>query len=164
MAELLAPAYSARRRALIDGRAADDPQPGTPGDRKSWIPWPEQQPSSPDDPDWLVQLHSGVPTVGPAARRTGAGNTCTVAAVDSTGTMVVAVPSGGWLKSSPVVPGLGFPLGTRAQTTWLDKGHRIDAVPAHSLGKVCAVGVDPVHGFLRAAAGPRGRQAYAVCR
>ncbi|TMM39807.1 MAG: gamma-glutamyltransferase family protein [Actinobacteria bacterium] len=266
MAELLAPAYSARRRALIDGRAADDPQPGTPGDRKSWIPWPEQQPSSPDDPDWLVQLRSGVPTVGPAARRTGAGNTCTVAAVDSTGTMVVAVPSGGWLKSSPVVPGLGFPLGTRAQTMWLveghpnslapgkrprttlsptvvlrdgapflamgtpggdqqdqwtlqtflavaefgldlqaatelpafhidhfpqsfaprasrpglvaieqsfdpavlsglrDKGHRIDAVPAHSLGKVCAVGVDPVHGFLRAAAGPRGRQAYAVCR
>ena len=33
MAELLAPAYSAMRRALIGDRAADDPAPGTPGDR-----------------------------------------------------------------------------------------------------------------------------------
>ncbi|HZB23281.1 MAG TPA: gamma-glutamyltransferase, partial [Gaiellaceae bacterium] len=32
-------------------------------------------------------------------------------------------PSGGWLQSSPVVPGLGFALGTRAQMFWLDESH-----------------------------------------
>jgi gamma-glutamyltranspeptidase/glutathione hydrolase len=36
--------------------------------------------------------------------------------------MVAATPSGGWLQSSPVIPGLGFPLGTRLQMTWLEPG------------------------------------------
>jgi gamma-glutamyltranspeptidase/glutathione hydrolase len=36
--------------------------------------------------------------------------------------MVSATPSGGWLQSSPVVPGLGFALGTRAQMFWLEEG------------------------------------------
>jgi gamma-glutamyltranspeptidase/glutathione hydrolase len=42
--------------------------------------------------------------------------------VDRWGNMVAATPSGGWLQSSPVVPGLGFPLGTRLQMTWLEEG------------------------------------------
>ena len=33
-----------------------------------------------------------------------------------------ATPSGGWLQSNPVVPELGFPLGTRLQMTWLEPG------------------------------------------
>ena len=36
--------------------------------------------------------------------------------------MVAATPSGGWLQSSPVIPSLGFGLGTRAQMFWLDEG------------------------------------------
>ena len=36
--------------------------------------------------------------------------------------MVTATPSGGWLQSSPVVPGLGFPLNSRAQMFWLEDG------------------------------------------
>jgi gamma-glutamyltranspeptidase/glutathione hydrolase len=51
-----------------------------------------------------------------------AGDTCHVDAVDRFGNMVSATPSGGWLQSSPVVPGLGFPLGTRAQMFWLEEG------------------------------------------
>ncbi len=43
--------------------------------------------------------------------------------------MVVATPSGGWLKSSPVVPGLGFPLGTRGQMAWLLEGHNNSLAP-----------------------------------
>src|SRR5581483_2117279 len=43
--------------------------------------------------------------------------------VDRHGNVVAATPSGGWLQSSPVVPGLGFPLGTRAQMFWLDGEH-----------------------------------------
>ncbi|MDT0488586.1 gamma-glutamyltransferase, partial [Streptomyces doebereineriae] len=46
-----------------------------------------------------------------------------VTATDREGNMVVSTPSGGWLKSSPVVPGLGFPLGTRGQMAWLAEGH-----------------------------------------
>ena len=42
--------------------------------------------------------------------------------IDRHGNMVAAMPSGGWLQSSPVVPGLGFPLPTRAQMFWLDEG------------------------------------------
>jgi gamma-glutamyltranspeptidase / glutathione hydrolase len=35
--------------------------------------------------------------------------------------MVSATPSGGWLQSSPVIPALGFCLGTRLQISWLDE-------------------------------------------
>ena len=34
--------------------------------------------------------------------------------------MMAATCSGGWIPSSPVVPGLGFPMGTRGQMFWLD--------------------------------------------
>jgi gamma-glutamyltranspeptidase/glutathione hydrolase len=264
--ELLAPAYSASRCRLLGEHAEKDPQPGAPGDRTAWLPAAEPVDPPDGEPDWAAELRSGIPTVGAAAVRMGAGNTCTVAVVDGNGNLVVAVPSGGWLKSSPVIPGLGFPLGTRGQTMWLteghpnslapgrrprttlspgivlrdgepflalgtpggdqqdqwtletflavaefgldlqaatelpafhidhfpqsfaprvsrpgvlvverscgqpvldqlrDRGHLLDVVPEYTLGKVCAVGIDPVNGFVRAAAGPRGRQAYAVCR
>ena len=36
--------------------------------------------------------------------------------------MVTATPSGGWLQSSPVIPSLGFQLGTRAQMFALEEG------------------------------------------
>jgi gamma-glutamyltranspeptidase / glutathione hydrolase len=36
--------------------------------------------------------------------------------------MVSATSSGGWLQSSPALPGLGFCLGTRGQMTWLEEG------------------------------------------
>jgi len=41
------------------------------------------------------------------------------------------------------------------------RGHEIDVVDAHSLGKVCATGLG-ADGFVLAAASPRGEQAYAV--
>jgi len=36
--------------------------------------------------------------------------------------MVSATPSGGWLQSSPAIPGLGFGLPTRGQMFWLEPG------------------------------------------
>jgi gamma-glutamyltranspeptidase/glutathione hydrolase len=36
--------------------------------------------------------------------------------------MVSATPSGGWLWGAPVIPALGFCLGTRAQMFWLEQG------------------------------------------
>lgn len=42
--------------------------------------------------------------------------------IDQWGNAVSATPSGGWLKSNPVIPELGVPLNTRAQMFWLDEG------------------------------------------
>ena len=53
----------------------------------------------------------------------GRGDTCHVDVIDRHGNMVAATPSGGWLQSSPVIPELGFCLGTRAQMFWLDGSH-----------------------------------------
>jgi len=43
--------------------------------------------------------------------------------VDRYGNMMSATPSGGWIHSSPVIKGLGFPLGTRGQMFHLDPKH-----------------------------------------
>src|SRR5207248_8291529 len=51
------------------------------------------------------------------------GDTTHVDAVDRWGNLFSATPSGGWIGSSPVVEGLGFPLGTRGQMFWLDERH-----------------------------------------
>jgi gamma-glutamyltranspeptidase/glutathione hydrolase len=53
---------------------------------------------------------------------TRAGDTCHLDVVDRHGNMVSATPSGGWLQSSPAIPALGFPLGTRGQMFWLEEG------------------------------------------
>ena len=65
--------------------------------------------------------------LGIAGRRAGAGaghahmgDTTHCDAVDADGNMVSCTPSGGWIGTSPVVPGLGFPLGTRAQMFYLN--------------------------------------------
>src|SRR5207302_2595420 len=44
-------------------------------------------------------------------------------AVDARGNLAAATCSGGWIPSSPVIPGLGFPMGTRGQMFYLDPHH-----------------------------------------
>jgi len=51
------------------------------------------------------------------------GDTTKLEVIDARGNMVSATPSGGWLMSSPVVPDVGFPLGTRGQMFSLRDGH-----------------------------------------
>ncbi|MGA3400390.1 MAG: gamma-glutamyltransferase family protein [Acetobacteraceae bacterium] len=60
---------------------------------------------------------SGEPTV--AQLGVIGADTCHLDVIDRQGNMVSATPSGGWLQSSPVVPDLGFCLGTRGQMFWL---------------------------------------------
>ena len=48
------------------------------------------------------------------------GDTTHLDAVDAEGNMAAATPSGGWIGSSPVIAGLGFPLGTRGQMFYLN--------------------------------------------
>ncbi|MFN4101399.1 MAG: gamma-glutamyltransferase family protein [Pararhodobacter sp.] len=66
---------------------------------------------------------AGEPTMAHLAQKTEKrGDTVHLDVIDRWGNVVSATPSGGWLQSSPVVPGLGFPLGTRAQMFWLEEG------------------------------------------
>ena len=58
------------------------------------------------------------PGVGEPTR----GDTVHLDVVDRWGNMVAATPSGGWLWGAPVIPELGFCLGTRAQMFWLEEG------------------------------------------
>ncbi|MGE8104626.1 gamma-glutamyltransferase family protein [Allorhizobium sp. NPDC080224] len=50
------------------------------------------------------------------------GDTVHVDVIDREGNMVSVTPSGGWLQSSPIIPGLGFCLNSRAQMFWLKPG------------------------------------------
>src|ERR687894_1234211 len=111
--ELLDPTYTEARRDLIGEDASFELRPGAAGGRSPRLPDP---PAAATDPS----AGAGEPTVPRDDQ--GSGDTCHVDVVDRHGNMVSATPSGGWLQSSPVVPGLGFSLGTRAQMFWLTEG------------------------------------------
>ena len=72
-------------------------------------------------------MGAGEPTVGRIGEVRG--DTVHFDIVDQAGNMVSATPSGGWLQSSPVIPELGFCLGTRAQMFWLEEGHPAALAP-----------------------------------
>jgi gamma-glutamyltranspeptidase/glutathione hydrolase len=115
---LLSPAYNDARRGLV-GQEADRGalRPGEPDGRVPRLPTPPAQ-APPVGPGLVGAV--GEPTTAPSGETRG--DTCHIDVVDRWGNMVSATPSGGWLQSSPVVPGLGFPLGTRGQMFWLEEG------------------------------------------
>jgi len=115
LGELLAPEYSASRRALIADVAAPDLRPGWPGGRR---PHPLPERISTVTGDGLAG--TGEPTVARDGQTRG--DTCHVDVVDRFGNAVSITPSGGWLQSSPHIPELGFCLGSRLQMSWLDEG------------------------------------------
>lgn len=51
------------------------------------------------------------------------GDTVHLEAVDRFGNMISATPSGAWASASPIIPGLGFCMNTRAQMFHLDTKH-----------------------------------------
>jgi gamma-glutamyltranspeptidase/glutathione hydrolase len=129
MATLLSDAYNAARRKLVGEQASLELRPGSIAGfgavvqlRREAVP---------------VAAGAGEPTVGrlgagePTVGRLGAtrGDTVHFDIVDQSGNMVSATPSGGWLHSSPVIPELGFCLGTRAQMFWLEEGHPAALAP-----------------------------------
>ncbi|MGA4864575.1 gamma-glutamyltransferase family protein [Streptomyces lavendulocolor] len=121
---LLSRPYNDRRRALVGDRASRELRPGSPGGRRPrlsdhTVAVARGRPG-PGAPAVPYAAGAGEPTVGPDG--TTRGDTCHIDVVDRWGNMVAATPSGGWLQSNPVVPELGFPLGTRLQMAWLDPG------------------------------------------
>jgi gamma-glutamyltranspeptidase/glutathione hydrolase len=105
LARLLSPEYAAERSALVDASSAS--MVLRPGGRE------------PIAVRAIADVEAAVGGAAPA----GAGDTTKLEVIDRAGNAVSATPSGGWLSSSPVVPGLGFPLGTRGQAFSLTPGH-----------------------------------------
>ncbi|WP_166849821.1 gamma-glutamyltransferase family protein [Isoptericola sp. BMS4] len=138
---LLSAEHAAARRTLVDERASHELRPSTLLGRSA-PPAPPLRttyatgaPAAalPGAPTGGAAAGVGEPTV-PATAAPGTsdgletdvhgrtrGDTCHLDVVDRWGNMISVTPSGGWLQSSPTVPGLGFALGTRLQMTWLDE-------------------------------------------
>jgi gamma-glutamyltranspeptidase / glutathione hydrolase len=118
LAALLSAGYADQRRRLVGDRASADLRPGSPDGRPPRLPGyvAGAAPALAVTGGW-----TGEPVTGLSATH-HAGDTCHLDVADRFGNMVTATPSGGWLQSSPVIPGLGFCLGTRAQMFTLTPG------------------------------------------
>ncbi|MGO9450093.1 MAG: gamma-glutamyltransferase family protein [Candidatus Binataceae bacterium] len=106
MEELLSPRYAELRRRLIDpNQASAELRPG--------------------DPIAMQALRAG----GAGETRPWGPGTVHVTAADRKGNMIAVTASGGWIPTSPVIESLGFPLGTRMQTFYLDEHHANALIP-----------------------------------
>ncbi|MFJ5974371.1 gamma-glutamyltransferase family protein [Streptomyces sp. NPDC093060] len=125
LAELLSDGYNAGRRLLVGAKASYELRPGSPGGRAPRLPVQARARVEAGQDTGFNPMGAGEPTVAEprvAADGSTRGDTCHLDVVDRWGNMIAATPSGGWLQSNPVVPELGFPLGTRLQMTWLEEG------------------------------------------
>ncbi len=106
VAGLLSKDYAAQRRELIDShRASLELRPGNP---YPFDTHPERQPANLD--------------LGPIEKTLRDRGTTGTRAIDAAGNMFSATPSGGWFPTSPIIPELGFCLGTRGQMFYLEEG------------------------------------------
>jgi gamma-glutamyltranspeptidase/glutathione hydrolase len=110
---LLSREYAAERRTLVGDRASLELRPGGPAGLKPRLP--QRSGQSISEGHWSG---AGAHALGEIRR-----DTVHISVVDRRGNFVACTPSGGWLQSSPVIPGLGFSLGTRAQMFNLDPNH-----------------------------------------
>ena len=99
--ELLEPGYTAARRLLIGDEASAELRPG-----RGRLPRLSVDSTQ-------APIGAGEPTRG---------DTVHLDVADRFGNLIAATPSGGWLQSSPTIPALGWPLGSRAQMFWLEEG------------------------------------------
>jgi gamma-glutamyltranspeptidase/glutathione hydrolase len=114
---LLSREYAAARRAQVGPQASREMRPGDAG---------RGIPDYAASFDVAADNRRAMALLGQAAPRpyqvkhTHMGDTTHLDAVDREGNMVASTPSGGWIGSSPVVEGLGFPMGTRGQMFYLN--------------------------------------------
>ncbi|MFC3613402.1 gamma-glutamyltransferase family protein [Lutimaribacter marinistellae] len=115
---LLSRDYAARRRDLIGATASLNQRPGRIDGFEAWADAAVARAGL--RPVEGPGVGAGEPTMAHLTERRG--DTVHIDVIDRWGNAVSATPSGGWLQSSPVVPGLGMPLNSRAQMFWLDEG------------------------------------------
>lgn len=115
---LISAAYGAERSGLIGETASLDQRPGAIAGHEVLAQafLARAARTTPKD----AGIGAGEPTMAHLTEKRG--DTVHIDVVDRWGNAVSATPSGGWLKSNPVIPGLGVPLNTRAQMFWLDNG------------------------------------------
>jgi len=123
MARLLSDDYAVLRQTQISAEANNAWRPGVIAGCGAPIDYAAAC-ARRRDTGLLAAYGGGEPTVQSIEalgyRASVSGDTCHIDVIDAAGNIVSATPSGGWLQSSPAIPALGFPLGTRAQMMWLD--------------------------------------------
>jgi len=103
LSRLLSKRYARERSALVDAKSASM----------------ELRPSG-----FQAVSPTGIRGVNAAFNnRRHVGDTTKLEVIDAAGNMISVTPSGGWLTASPVIPGMGFPLGTRGQMFSLVEAH-----------------------------------------
>jgi gamma-glutamyltranspeptidase/glutathione hydrolase len=120
---LLSDAYNDERRKLVSDQASLELRPGSIEGFGAAVALRRAEGVR----SAVGSFGAGEPTVGRLGEVKG--DTVHFDIIDHAGNMVSATPSGGWLQSSPVIPELGFGLGTRAQMFWLDEKHPAALVP-----------------------------------
>jgi gamma-glutamyltranspeptidase/glutathione hydrolase len=120
---LLSDAYNDARRALVGANASHDLLPGSVEGFGAVVELKRAAGAR----EAVGAMGAGEPTVGELGEV--AGDTVHFDIIDSAGNMISATPSGGWLQSSPVIPELGFGLGTRGQMFWLEENHPAALAP-----------------------------------
>ncbi|MDE3123386.1 MAG: gamma-glutamyltransferase family protein [Paracoccaceae bacterium] len=114
---LLSRTYAATRTALIGPKASLEQRPGVIPGYEEWARAAIARAARETED---AGVGAGEPTMAHLTEKRG--DTVHIDVIDRWGNMVSATPSGGWLQSSPVVPGLGMPLNSRAQMFWLEEG------------------------------------------
>lgn len=121
MEHLLSEAYNAERAKLITDQASMELRPGV-------VPGFEAQVALAME---ILGAQKGQAVYEPTMAHLATaddkntekrGDTVHIDIIDRWGNMVSTTPSGGWLMSSPIIPGLGFCLNSRAQMFWLKEG------------------------------------------
>ncbi|HUI94656.1 MAG TPA: gamma-glutamyltransferase family protein [Xanthobacteraceae bacterium] len=120
---LLSDPYNDARRKLVAGTASHELLPGSVEGFGAVVKLRRAEGAR----EAVGAMGAGEPTVGRLGEVTG--DTVHFDIVDRAGNMISATPSGGWLQSSPVIPELGFGLGTRGQMFWLEEGHPAALAP-----------------------------------
>ncbi|MDX3969901.1 MAG: gamma-glutamyltransferase family protein [Bradyrhizobium sp.] len=120
---LLSDAYNDERRKLITDKASLDLLPGSVEGFGGEVKLRRAE----GQREAVGALGAGEPTVGRFGEVRG--DTVHFDIIDKAGNMVSSTPSGGWLQSSPIIPELGFCLGSRAQMFWLEEAHPAALAP-----------------------------------
>jgi len=120
---LLSDAYNDERRKLIHHTASLELRPGSVEGFGAIVKLRRAEGAR----EAVGSMGAGEPTVGRLGEMRG--DTVHFDIVDRAGNIISATPSGGWLQSSPVIPELGFGLGTRGQMFWLAENHPASLKP-----------------------------------
>ena len=142
METLLSEAYNAERRKLVGDTASLEQRPGRIDGYGGRVIVKGAR---------ALGAGAGEPTFAPISTGHGAdkvsrdgavrGDTVHIDIIDKAGNMFTSTPSGGWLQSSPVIPELGWPLGTRGQMFWLDEGLPASLAPGKRPRSTLSVGM-----------------------